>query len=222
MSYQPPPPGQPIYGPPPGYPHRIPPRPPRKKTLVWPWILMGVGILFLGGCIAIIGTAANDTSKTATTNPAAAAPQGGGAPAATAAPKAKGSNVAPAGSEVRDGKFAFAVTAVDPPTPAVGSGFWAAKAKGEFIVVHVDITNVGNEPRSYFDDNQKLYDDQNRQFANNSSAARGLGSETYASDLNPGFKISVAIVFDVPAGTVPAMLELHDSMFSGGTKVALR
>ncbi|MGO3325201.1 hypothetical protein [Gordonia sp. (in: high G+C Gram-positive bacteria)] len=54
--------GQPPYGqpgqyPPPGYPGYQPP----KKRKVWPWVLVGVIVLFIamiGGCFAIVGGAA--------------------------------------------------------------------------------------------------------------------------------------------------------------------
>ncbi|MEV4127170.1 DUF4352 domain-containing protein [Nocardia sp. NPDC049707] len=182
---------------------------------------MGAVILAFAGCVTVIGSA-SDTSKSAKASTTAEATVAQGQPTTAPAPPKSGPKIAPAGSEVRDGKFAFVVTSVDSPATAVGSGMWKATAKGQFIVVHVDITNVGNEPRGYFDDNQKLYDDQGRQFANDSKAAMGLNTETYVSDLNPGFKLSVQIVFDVPPGTVPASIELHDSMFSGGTRVALK
>jgi hypothetical protein len=40
-------------------------------------------------------------------------------------------------------------------------------------------------------------------------------------DINPGNSIQVQAAFDVPPGTQPAELEVHDSMFSGGAKVGL-
>ena len=40
-------------------------------------------------------------------------------------------------------------------------------------------------------------------------------------DINPGNSIQVELAFDVPPGTNPAELELHDSMFSGGISVRL-
>ncbi|WP_179272875.1 MULTISPECIES: DUF4352 domain-containing protein [unclassified Rhodococcus (in: high G+C Gram-positive bacteria)] len=46
----------------------------------------------------------------------------------------------------------------------------------------------------------------------------GIGYE----QINPGNALDTTVVFDVPAGTVPAEIELHDSAFSGGTTVALR
>ncbi|BDT94258.1 Mpr protein [Nocardia sputorum] len=189
---------QPGFPPPPGY---APPQQPKKRA-IWPWILIGAMILLCGGCFGIVGLSVNE-SKTDGKSPA-------------------GKNVAAVGSAVRDGQFEFKVTAIDPPVASVGSGVLEEKARGEFLVMHVDITNTGKEPRSYFDSNQKLIDDQGREYANNSAAARRLGADTWTSDLNPGFTIQVKIVFDVPPGTVPAVLELHDSMLSGGVKVALR
>ncbi len=41
------------------------------------------------------------------------------------------------------------------------------------------------------------------------------------ADINPGNYIQVKTAFDVPPGTKSAELEVHDSMFSGGAKVAL-
>ncbi len=42
-----------------------------------------------------------------------------------------------------------------------------------------------------------------------------------AGDINPGNAIQVKAAFDVPPGTVPSELEVHDSMFSGGATVRL-
>ena len=47
------------------YPYPPQPWPPRKKPRVWPWIVIPVAVLTFGGCAAIIGTAANEASKTA-------------------------------------------------------------------------------------------------------------------------------------------------------------
>lgn len=62
----PPPPGDPrwgprppVSGPPPawaGFPP-TPPPPPRKRR-IWPWLLLGLVLLFAGGCIAVIATVA--------------------------------------------------------------------------------------------------------------------------------------------------------------------
>ena len=45
--------------------------------------------------------------------------------------------------------------------------------------------------------------------------------ETMVIVMKPGFKITVEVPFDVPTGTLPAAIELHDSVFTGGARVQL-
>ncbi|MEV6067427.1 DUF4352 domain-containing protein [Nocardia sp. NPDC052001] len=193
---QPPPPppgGQPVYGQ--GYP-----APPPRKRKIWPWVLLGVIVLFFGGCVAIFSTTAHEVSKS----------------------EDKRTSAAAAGSEVRDGKFAFIVTSVDPAVAALGDNEILRKtAQGEYVVVHVDITNTGDKAQSYFGDNQKLIDDQGKQYSNDTAAELAVNTSLTA-EINPGNKLSVSIPFDVPKGTIPAAIELHDSAFSGGARVALK
>ncbi|MET8776184.1 DUF4352 domain-containing protein [Nocardia sp. NPDC004654] len=183
---------------PPG-PHYL--QPPRKK--VWPWMLgaiLAVILLVFGGCVALIGGVANEVAKSEEERNTAAA----------------------AGSEVRDGKFAFLVTGVDEPVTVIGTNdFLKEEAQGEFIQVHVDVTNIGNEAQHYFGSNQKLIDDQGREFANDTAAEINV-NDHLSEEINTGNKVSITIVFDVPRGTVPAAVEFHDSVFSGGARVALR
>jgi hypothetical protein len=41
------------------------------------------------------------------------------------------------------------------------------------------------------------------------------------ADLNPGNSVETAVVFDVPVGTDPESIELHDGPFSDGVTVGL-
>lgn len=210
-----PPPPNPPYGQRPGYP----PYPPRKSnTNVIILVVVGVFVLCgLGGCLAIV--AGSDTEDKVAATFTTAAPAAPGAPAA--APE---DDVAAAGSAVRDGKFEFTVTAIDPPVKVVGDNPYLQKtAQGQYILVHLTVTNIGNKAQSYWANNQKLIDDQGREFENDTMAGINVNEDTaMTSDINPGNSVQVVVVFDVPAGTTPAALELHDSAFSGGAKVALR
>ncbi len=234
MSYPPPPPPpgpagpqQPYYGQPhqPGYPYPL--RPPQKKQSPVLWVVLGVvlaPILLCGGCFGIvaISSSGNSDDTTTTRRPTATLAAPANESPAPAAPAAPSSKYAPVGSAVRDGKFEFVVTGVDAPVTTIGAdSFWEATARGEFIVVHVNVTNVGNEARGFFGVNQKLIDDKGREFESNWGAGQALNDDIDGT-LNPGLTVSAAIAFDVPPGTVPAAAELHDSMFSGGAKVALR
>lgn len=213
MSY-PPPIGPPAYGSPHGYPWPGPPGPQRKRA-IWPWIVLGAVLLLCGGPGLIGGFIPRDSSQS-TSGSHDAAPVS----AHSAEAGALEDGIAPAGSQVRDGQFAFVVTGVEPAVASVGSGFSEVRARGEFVLIRVNVTNAGREPRSYYDDNQKLLDNQGREFASDSSAGRRVNDDVDGT-LNPGFTISVAVVFDVPPGTTPFAVELHDSMWSNGVKVAL-
>lgn len=204
--------------PPGGYPP-----PPKKKsnTLVIVLAVIGAIIVLCGFGSCVVALSGDDSDDTATTTSANAAPAPGEASPADEPPK---SDVAPAGSAVRDGKFEFVVTAVDAPVKTVGDNPYLQKtAQGEYILVHINVTNISDQPQTYFADNQKLIDSQGRTFNNDSMAAINVNPETsIGSPINPGNTLPVTIAFDVPPGTVPAALELHDSMFSGGVKVSLQ
>lgn len=224
MTYPPPPGPQPPYqgGPPPwpyyqaAYPRQSPAQ--KSSVPVWVWIFLGALILPWGGCLGLFATTSDESSPTSsrttqTTTLPLMAPD---ASTASAAP------APPVGSAVRDGQFEFLVTKVEQGAETVGEGFWSEQAKGEFVLIYVDITNIGKEPRRYSSSNQQLFDDRGREFSSSFSADIALNDYGSSEELNPGHQISVVLAFDVPAGTVPAAVEFHDSMFSGGAKVALR
>ncbi|MBF6439296.1 DUF4352 domain-containing protein [Nocardia cyriacigeorgica] len=183
------------------------PQPPRKSRTAL-WIVLGVVgffILLCGGCAGIIATSADDASSSSNSVAGGSGSDG---------------EVAPAGSEVRDGKFAFVVTQVEPPVRSVGGDYLSKAAQGEFVLIHIDVTNTSDQPQSYFGSNQKLIDTQGREFTNDTEAEIYVNGDVH-TDINPGNKFSVILAFDVPVGTVPAALEFHDSMFSGGVRVAV-
>ncbi|WP_233213589.1 DUF4352 domain-containing protein [Mycobacterium hubeiense] len=124
---------------------------------------------------------------------------------------------------MRDGKFEFRVldvaraATVSDPT---GNPYMTVSAQGEFIVVTLSVTNIGDQPQSYFGQNQKLIDASGREYGANTQADMYM-NDTGTGEINPGNSIQVRVAFDVPPGTTPAALELHDSMFSGGVSVRL-
>lgn len=46
-------------------------------------------------------------------------------------------------------------------------------------------------------------------------------SGSFLNDINPGNTVMGVVIFDMPKGTPAAIVELHDSPFSGGVKVRL-
>lgn len=191
-----------------------PPPPPPKKKRVWPWILIAtvLALCGFGGCASIVanGDKAADSFQEGFEDGFRGA-------------AGNDSDTAPAGSAVRDGKFEFQVTKVEQGEAAVSwSSLVTREAQGQFVIVHVTVTNIGDTAQFYFGQNQTLIDSQGREFTNDFTAEAYVNEPGEgAGEINPGLKFERVLVFDVPADAQLAAIEFHDSAFSGGAKVAL-
>lgn len=198
-----------------------PPPPPAKKKRKWPWIALAVIAFFIVVAVATGGEKKEDVNAAAgTTVPTSAGATAAGTTAAKADPKAAGLN-----TPVRDGKFEFVVTGVEAGATDIGDNpYLAQKAQGQFVIVSMTVKNIGTKPQGFSPSSQKLKDTQGRTFESDSSAQIALGDSDVPlwDNINPGNTVQVKVVFDMPKDAVPATLELHDSMFSGGAKVAVK
>lgn len=202
--------------PPPQYPPGHFPPPVQQKRRVWPWVL-GILALFMvlmfAGCVALLGTAANEVSNSSSP----AAEPVAGQPPAGQPPAAAGLN-----TPVRDGKFEFTVTKVDPGHAAVGTDSLGEQAQGQFVFVHVSVRNIGDVAQVFSGSSQKLFDAQGREFSDDAAAAIYLDqSQSFLNEINPGNAVNGIVVFDIPKDAQPTRIELHDSPFSAGVSVAL-
>ena len=126
------------------------------------------------------------------------------------------------GTPVRDGKFEFTVTSIEGGVAHVGDDMFGKDAQGQFTLVHMSVTNIGDEAQHFDGSSQKLVDAQGRTHSADGSAAIYLGdAESFLNQINPGNSVQGTVVFDIPADATPASLELHDSMFSGGVTVSV-
>ncbi|WP_435830900.1 DUF4352 domain-containing protein [Microtetraspora glauca] len=204
------------YGPPPqpepGHgrthpPRSYVPRRARKKRgcLIWAAAVVAVPVLLVGGCLAIATRGSDDTPSTAT------------------GPKtSREARAAGIGDVVEDGKFSFKVTKLDTASK-VGDDVLGKSAQGEFVLVNVTVKNIGDEAQSFAGDAQKLLDASGKEYSADSEAALYLGeSKSLYEQVNPGNSVRGVVLFDVPKGTEPVAIELHDSVFSGGVKVSLK
>lgn len=197
----------------------------KKKRFVIPAGLVALVILgsALGG-----GGGEEPTSPTALeTSESANTPEPSATKAAapaTSAPAPKPVDNTPKfGSKVRDGKFEFVVTGMKCGIDAVGAAGFDTKAQGEFCRVSMKITNIGDEAQSMFADNQLAFDAKKRKFSADTEASiYDDKSEILFEEINPGNTVEGRVYFDVPKGTKLVLMELHDSMFSGGVEVALK
>lgn len=191
-----------------------PPQPPAKKKRKWPVIVGGVVALM------IVGSIFNDDKKD--TEPAENTATVAQAPAAAPAETKQTEPAAALNTPVRDGKFEFVVRSVEPGLSEVGDNpFLNQKAQGQFVIVTLSVQNIGDRPQGFSPSNQKLFDTQGRRFETDTSAQIALDNNDIAvwDNINPGNTVDVSLVYDMPVGAVPASIELHDSMFSGGVTV---
>jgi hypothetical protein len=202
-----------------GYYAQQPPAP--KKSRKWPWIVGGVVALFLA--VGLLGGGDKEKAQAGSSSPTsnAAAPL---AQAAPAQPSPPAESAAPMNTPVRDGKFEFVVTGVQTGLTKAGDNmFLDTTPQGQFVVVSMKVTNIGNEPQGFSPSVQKLTDAQGREFENDTSAQIALGGSDIPvwDKVNPGNTVDVKVIYDMPTDAVPASIELHDSVFSGGEMVAL-
>jgi hypothetical protein len=159
------------------------------------WIalsVLAVMMLLFGGCATLVAIGTH-AKKTAGDGTAAAAP----------------------GSPVLDGNFLFVVS--DVSTPA--NGLNAPQPKGQWIIATITVRNVDDEPQGFLACNQKLVDSDGHAYTADTTAAVAMNNDSMQIDVDPGAKVTLNVPFDVPPGTAPTMIELHDSVFSGGARV---
>lgn len=201
------------------------PQQPEKKPLWKKTWFRVVAALFL---VAVIGSAMSggktDNTGSATGTSDAPAASDSAAPAEDVAQEAAPAEAVPGiGQPAADGDFSFVVQGVDCSLTEVGNQYFGTEAQGQFCVVSLNVTNIGDSAQSFFGDNAKLLNAEGQEFSADTEAAIYLeDSDSLYEEINPGNTLSSKVVFDVPAGTTPAAIELHDSAFSGGVKVALQ
>ena len=210
------------------YPAPVPPK--RRSWFARHKILTAVGVivvLVVVISLASQGSSAPDDEAQPPAQPAATASQPGIATASEPAsvpadeqPPAE--QAASIGTAVRDGKLEFTVTRVETGVARIGNDMFGQDAQGQFVLLHLTVTNIGTEAQYFDGSSQKLHDSADRTFSADSGAAIYLDeSNSFLNQINPGNTVEGIVVFDVPADAVLTTAELHDSAFSGGADVTL-
>lgn len=198
------------------YPQPQPQQPPAKKN----WFLRHK-ILTVLGALIVIGVVVNLAGGGGESG------SGGGVDTTTsqAAPNAEapaeGGQAPGIGAAVRDGKFEFVVQNVERGVTSVGDQFTSQTPQGEYVLVTVNVANIGNEQQLFDTTSQKLLDAQGREYSTDTVATVTEDPNLGFSQINPGNSLVATLVFDIPTGVSPSEIELHDSLFSGGVAVAL-
>jgi hypothetical protein len=140
----------------------------------------------------------------------------------TSPPKAE-SVAADIGTKVRDGSFEFVVTGVERPGKSLmGKVGERLTAQGEFVIVRVDVTNLGANDQRLGCECQFLSNDKGQKLAPSPLTLRTKDALKYVVWINPGETVKDAsVLFDVAPGTKALNIELHDSPSSKGVTVKL-
>ena len=121
------------------------------------------------------------------------------------------------GEEIFAGEFKWKITKMTKKKEIgqdLAGNFFGAKADGEFIILDVEVENIGNSANILSDSFIKLIDDQGREFSSNPSAAFYLdhNSVLLFNTLNPGITKEGKVVFDVPVGLSVVDVKIYDSL----------
>jgi len=189
---------------------QAPAAPPRRS------ISTGKAVLLTFVGLAVLGWLGNTASQI-------------GAPKRTAEPTTAAANPFPkpapaAPGEIRDGTFAFQPNGVV-LTPTVGEGTEKKTAAGTYAVVTVLVTNAGTLPAFFSTAEQKLVDTTGRTYSPDGDADIILNKEANAGlgkFIPPGKQLLFKIAYDLPSGTQPRAIELHESNSSNGVTADLQ
>lgn len=118
-------------------------------------------------------------------------------------------------------KFVKYTTASEIGEDIMGT-FMGVKADGEFLIVDVEVENVGKSAKYLMESFVRIIDEQGREFSADVTAAFYLkpqGSSLSFDIVNPGIVKKGKIVFDVPSGLKIAKIRvssnlLEDSFYS--------
>lgn len=197
---------------PPGQqPHGYVPQQAPRKRKKWPWIVGGLLVVMVLGCVgvfALLGAGANQVAK--------------GLEEADQNQQGKNAVAGKMNTPAKDGKFEFTVTGMKCGVERVGGEF-GQKAQGQFCLVHVQVKNVGTSAELFNDSSQQATDSKGNVYSVDSGAGvfANEDSSTFLEDINPGNTVKGDLVFDVPPDTKLASVVLHESLFTAGIKVPL-
>ena len=178
----------------------------RRITLVTAATAIAAG-LALTGCSG--GTTAAGTPGGAANGNTSSAP---------AAPAAPGLN-----TPITVGSFEYTALGVQDIGATAGTSPLTATAQGTFLQVDLKIANTGNSSATFIVNYVKLVDAAGKTYDADASATLYASPDqnAWVAGINPGNAIQGPILFDVPAGTAPASIQVSDNAFSKGQTITL-
>lgn len=129
------------------------------------------------------------------------------------------------GDPARDGKFEFVVSNVECGVDEVGSEFLNETAQGQFCLVTMSVTNIGDEAQFFDAGSQKGITNTGVTVDASSTASLYANEEggSFLEEINPGNSVQdVVVVYDIAPDQSLEAVELYDSFLSGGVTVSLK
>jgi hypothetical protein len=186
-------------------------------------VLAAVGALIGLFLFGVAAESFGRVDQTAAT-PAAVPPKGAGPAKDTGNANGTAANPPGLGDAVRDGKFEFVVSRADCSRSTVGLEHLNRTAAGRYCVVSLSVRNIADRPQLFLGRAQKAFDVAGAGYTSDEIAGLFANRETqtFLRKIDPGDRVVGKLVFDVPTTTTLTTVELHDSLFSGGVKVAVK
>ena len=121
------------------------------------------------------------------------------------------------GDEILAGEFKWKITKITKEKQIgqdLAGTFFGVKADGEFLIVDVEVENIGKSANILSDSYIKLVDNQGREFTADTMASFYLeqGSSLIFDTVNPGIVKKGKVVFDVPVGLSVVDVKIYDSL----------
>jgi Domain of unknown function (DUF4352)/Protein of unknown function (DUF732) len=144
------------------------------------------------------------------------------APAPSSSPTVAPTPVA-VGQKAIDGTLAFTVKSSRTDNVVDWDEPDQVNAQGIFVLVIMQVENIGRSPQAFSADYQRLLDSEGREYSPDMRATTREYAGHINIDINPGNTAPAGLVFDVPSGTQPNqyLLLLHASLYSPGVTLAI-
>jgi len=193
----------------------------KKRFLILPLALIGLIVIIQaanGRGVAGLFNTAESCSQPTVTSALKAKAVAVGVGGAVGVGRAVG-----VGTNVRDGNFEFVVTGVERPGKTYpGKLQTTLTARGEFVIVRVNVTNIGKHEQALDSQSQFLFNDKGQTIEPSSAILYTKDALKFVQLIEPGSTVKGApVVFDVAPGTKIVNVELHDAPCSQGAKVKL-
>lgn len=160
--------------------------------------------------IMALGCSGNNTNK------AAPSQDGSNANVTTASQPEPAATPAPTTYKVGDrvvvGDRAYTITNVK-TTAFVGDEYSKQTATGVFVIVSMNIENIGKASATMLTSDAKIVDSQGRTFESDTNAWPYLKDNILIKQIQPGLPIKGETIFDVPKG-IDATLQVTDGGFT--------